>query len=302
MENKKGILLVFGTAVISGFSVFINKFGVALTDPVAYTFLKNVCVALLISGMMLYLGNFRKFKEIRQKDWLKLVVIGVIGGSIPFILFFKGLALTSAAQGSFIQKMMFIFVIILAWKFLREKINTPFILGGILLFLGNALFLKKLDLTFGAGDWMILGATLFWAVENIISKKVLGAVDWKTVVWARMTFGSGLIFLFLLASGNLSQVSISSPVQLSWAIVTAVLLFAYQATWYSGLRYVPVGTATSILLLGSSITTFLSFVQKGQLEVQSMLASLAIILGIVIIVSAKAITEKSKALLNHVRS
>jgi len=299
--NKKGLLLVLGTAIISGFSVFVNKFGVSFSDPVAYTFFKNICVALVISGIIFYLTSFKQFKKINRKDWLKLVAIGVIGGSIPFILFFKGLSMTSAAQGAFIHKSMFILVAILAWGFLREKIRMSFFIGGGLLFLGNLFFLKSLEINFSQGDWLILAATLFWAVENIISKKALASVDWKMLVWSRMTFGSLIIFGYLILSGGVQNVFSLNLQQAGWAVISALFLFGYQATWYGGLKYVPVSVATSILLLGSTITTFLGFIQKGQVETQSLLASSAIILGVLVILFSGILAQKARKMFHYVR-
>ena len=43
-----------------------------------------------------------------------------------------------------------------------------------------------------------------------------------------------------------------------WILITSVLLLLYVVTFYNGLKYVKVSVATSILLLGSPITTLLS--------------------------------------------
>src|SRR3990172_755192 len=113
-QASKGMLLVFATAIISGFAIFINSYGVKSFDPYLYTFLKNLVVALFLVGLLLGLKEFKQLKKLKKKDWLLLAIIGLIGGSIPFLLFFKGLSLTTAASGSFVHKTMFIYVAILA--------------------------------------------------------------------------------------------------------------------------------------------------------------------------------------------
>ena len=92
MTNKlanKGLLLVFSTAIISGLSIFTNKFGVGEFDPYLFTFLKNLLVAALLVGLILSLKEFKNLKKLTKKDWLILTIIGLVGGSIPFLLFFK---------------------------------------------------------------------------------------------------------------------------------------------------------------------------------------------------------------------
>jgi len=75
--------------------------------------------------------------------------------------------------------------------------------------------------------------------------------------------------------------------QISWVLITAVILFGYVITWYSGLKYIPVSQATVILLLGSPITTLLSFIWTGQVTFQGIFDSFLIILGILLILGIR---------------
>jgi uncharacterized membrane protein len=122
LTESKGLLLVLGTAVISGFSIFINKFGITGFDPYLYTFLKNIVVALFLLGFIIAIKEFENLRKLKMKDWLVLTIIGLVGGSVPFLLFFKGLSLTTAANGAFIHKTMFVYVAILAGLFFWELV------------------------------------------------------------------------------------------------------------------------------------------------------------------------------------
>jgi drug/metabolite transporter (DMT)-like permease len=290
---KKGMLLVFLTAVISGFSVFINKFGVDITNPYVFTFLKNTVVALLLGGLILALKDFGVLRRLKLKQWFALILIGLMGGSIPFLLFFKGLSLTGAAQGSFIQKTMFIYVAILAVIFLKEKISKNFIIGSLFLLIGNILALKSLKFSFGYGDLLVLAATLFWAVENIISKFVLRNLPSTTVAWGRMFFGSIFILGYLSLSGQTGTLSTLNFAQISWILITSVLLFGYVITWYSGLKHVPVSVATSVLLLGSPITTLLAALSAGKFEPKETISGIIILCGLLTIISMHKISKKN---------
>lgn len=280
---KKGYLLVLSTAIISGFSIFISRFGVKIINPYIFTFLKNASVAVFLLSILLLLKDWKILKRINKKQWTLLMLIGLIGGSIPFLLFFKGLSLSGAASGSFIHKTMFIYVALLAFIFLKEKIDKRFLLGGLLLILGNVLLLKRIPFIVGTGDLLILLATLFWAVENIISKYVLKELPGRVVAWGRMFFGSIFIFLFLLSTGQVSLLTEITLRQTGWILITAIFLFAYVITWYGGLKHVSVSKATVILLLGSPITSLLVLVWTGQIAISSIFAGLLIISGIITI-------------------
>ncbi|MDP2821007.1 MAG: EamA family transporter [bacterium] len=284
---RKGYFLVFLTALISGFAVFINKFGVSVVNPNIYTFLKVLTVAIFLTGLLLFLKDWRRLKNLTGKQWLLLITIGLIGGSIPFLLFFKGLSLTNAAQGSFIHKTMFIWVALLAILFLKEKINKKFLFGGLFLLLGSLILLKKLPYSLNQGDLLVLLATLFWAAENTISKYVLRDLEGVIVAWARMFFGALFILIFLSATNQLPLISGLTLGQINWVLITAVILFGYVMTWYSGLKFIPVSQATVILLLGSPITTLLSLIAGGKINPQEIFSGILIIFGIIFVIGFK---------------
>jgi len=291
MDQNKGYYLVFSTAIISGFAIFINKFGVSVVNPYIFTFLKNLIVAFLLTGILLALRDWRILKNLTKKQWLSLVIIGLVGGSIPFLLFFKGLSLTSAAQGSFIHKTMFIYVALLAVIFLKEKIDRRFLLGGLILILANFILLKKLPTSINFGDLLVLFAALFWAIENTISKYTLRELQGRTVAWGRMFFGTFFIFIFLFGTNQLPLITGPTLKQISWVIITGLILFGYVMSWYSGLKYIPVSQATAILLFGSPITTFLSLISGGKISFQEILSGILIILGVISVIGLKEIWQ-----------
>jgi len=299
MKNK-GYWLVLTTAVISGFSIFINKFGVSVINPYVFTFLKNVTVAVLLCSVLLASKDRKIIGSLGKKQWGILLAIGLVGGSIPFLLFFKGLALTSAAGASFIQKTMFIWILILAGVFLKEKITKNHLLAGLLLISGNLMLLKISDIRFDAGSGLVFLATLFWAAENVISKYALKDLPPRIVMWARMFFGSIFIFIFLAFSQQLPLLGNVSIQQIGWTAVTSVLLFGYVYTWYSGLKHIKVSEAAIVLMLGSPITTMLSTVFVKPAVPKEYLAMLLIAVGVLTAIGLDRIGGKIKQI--YVRS
>src|SRR3989338_8045765 len=258
--HRRGLALVFLTALISGVSIFLNKYSVSVINPYIFTFLKNAVVAVALLSLILLLGNFKEFKKLSLRQWLNLILIGLIGGSIPFLLFFKGLSLTSSSMGSLIHKTMFAYVAVLAVIFLKEKLSKSFFIAAILLLFGNLFLLKLNSFSFNAGDLLILIAALFWAGENILSKHILKNLSGNTVAFGRMFFGSIFILLFLWFTEQLPLISTVNKQQFLWIIATAVLLFGYVITWYNGIKFVNITVATSILMIGSPITTLLNLI------------------------------------------
>lgn len=247
---------VLATALISGFAIFMNAFSVAKFDPFVFTTLKNSFVVIGLLAV-LYLGKQTKYlKTISIDDWKKLIVIGIVGGSVPFLLFFWGLKNSSAVTAAFIHKTMFIWVSLLAFVFLKERLTRKQIAGAGALLIGLFMFAGYPQLTFGLGELAVVAATLLWSIETIISKKVLATVKPTIVAAARMGFGLFVLIPFISLTSGFPALSIN---HYAWLLITGAFLLGYVFTWYHGLALVKASEATAVLLLGSVITSILSW-------------------------------------------
>ena len=285
-NTKIGITLAFATAVISGLANFVNKWGVmAVNEPFVYTTMKNLVTVLLLFGVIYLAKNWRNMKSIAKKDWIKLVFIGLIGGCIPFLLFFWGLKLTSPASASFIHKTLFIWVAFMAIPFLKERFRIYQYGALVFLFLGNLALTGYSSWQWGLGETLAFVATLMWAGEFIISKRVLKRISPNVVAWSRMTFGSVFLLVFLIASGRMDVLLAQGWGQWQWALLTGGILLGFVLTWYHALARVPATMATSILVLASPITTLLNgmFAGKGY-TVQQGIGSLILLAGAILII------------------
>jgi drug/metabolite transporter (DMT)-like permease len=253
-----GYSLVLMTAIVSGFSVFINKFGVSESDPFLYTALKNGLVAVFLVSIILLLRDWDYVRNLKRDFILKLAAIGIIGGGVPFLLFFYGLSITTAAKAAFMHKTMFVFVGLLAFFFLGERLNRKQIIAAGALLFGTFLLLGAPS--FDTGCLFVLAATVLWAAENTLSKHVLKDVKASVVALGRMGFGSLVILGFLAFTGRLEIFATLGTTQLAWALLSSAFLLVYVWTWYHGLAKIKATEATAILIIGSAITTILSYV------------------------------------------
>ena len=281
MEKKYGVLLVFLTAIISGVSIFTNKYGVSKVEPYTFTFLKNVLVAIFLLSLVLFTKEL-KTTNLKKKQVYQLILIGLIGGSIPFLLFFKGLSMTSASVGGFIHKTLFIFASFFALIFLKEKIPKKMLIIALILIIGNFLLLNLKSFSFGIGEFLILIATVMWGLENVISKNILKQLSGNLVALGRMFFGSLFILLFLIVTNKINIISSLTYNDVIWILLTSILLLFFVITYYNGLKYIKVSVATSILLLGSTITTLLSYlVSNYNISINELFGMVLILVGII---------------------
>lgn len=282
--KKKSLMFIFFTAVISGVAIFVNSFGVKGFDSSVFTFSKNIVVALLLLAILVGVKEFNVLKNLKRKQWTQLAFIGLIGGSIPFLLFFRGLQLTTGTTSAFVHKTLFIFVAIFALLTIKEKPTKGFIAGAIFLLAGTY-FIIRPDFTFANAHLFVLGATILWAAENVLSKHVLEDLSGNIVAFGRMFFGSLFIFGFLTFTGKAPLVVAMNNAQYMWIAVTSVFLLLFVFTYYNGLKHVKVSTAASILALGAPITSVLALLFKGvSIGIFQAAGMLTLVIGVVLIV------------------
>ncbi len=279
-QTYLGISLALGTAVISGASNFIAKIGVTVVNNgVVFTALKNSLVAGALIGIILLLKRLPELRKLSHKDWAKLAAIGVVGGGVPFVLFFTGLTHTTALTAGVIHKTLFFWVALLAARFLKERIGRAQTVAFFFLIGGNFVLGGLRGLTFGAGERMILAATIFWAIENVIAKRALNNIPSLVVAGARMTFGSVILFAVVGLQGNFHLIGSLDARQWLWTLIPSALLLGYVLTWYSALRRLSATFATCLLVPATFVTGLLSQVFLDKSLTANDLMSGAVVLA-----------------------
>ncbi len=271
-RRRTGVLIAAVTAIVSGIAVFVNGYGVrawaGVADATTYTTLKNLvaAVVLLTLAVVATRRNLasRVVKPRGLAQWGGLAVVAVIGGAVPFVLFFEGFSRVASTQAAFIHKTLVIWVVILAVILLREKIGFMHVAAVALLVFGQAALVGGLDkLSFGTGEWMMLAATLFWSVEVIVAKRLLRDLTPLTVGVARMAGGAALLIAYGIARGAFSEIAGLSARHVMWILLTGLVLAAYVGSWYAALARAQAVDVTAVLVGGALITAMLRWGVDG---------------------------------------
>lgn len=286
--------LALSAAVISGTNNFLTSIAVkALKDPVLYTAIKNSLVAVFLIGIFVALRRWRDFKGLSREQWTRLAAVGIIGGSVPFGLYFTGLSQTAAVNASLIHKTLFIWVAVLAMPLLKERLSYLQWAGVGAIFAANLFVGGFGGFRWNSGELMILAATLLWAVENIIAKKALSGLSSTTVASARMVLGSVFLFAYLAAMGRISPIVSLNSIQWYWTLLTSALLLGYVTTWYAALKRAPASYVAALLVPATLITNVLSAVFVSHTFTGKQVASTALyIAGAALIVFGERLVKR----------
>lgn len=266
-----GIALALVTAVISGFAVFLNGYAVQrFDDATAYTTAKNgvAAVFLVLLALPVLIGRPRDAgptaRPRSRGAWLGLLAVGVIGGSVPFVLFFEGLSRASSTEAAFIHKTLVIWVALLAVPLLGERLTWAhwsaigLLIGGQVVLAGEAG-----TIVVGSGELMILAATLLWSVEVVVVKRLLASIASPTLAAARLGVGTLLLLGFVAVSGRWGDLTGFGGEQWAWAFLTGLILTGYVATWYAALARAQAVDVTAVLVLAAIVTALLDAGVEG---------------------------------------
>jgi drug/metabolite transporter (DMT)-like permease len=287
-----GLALAGGTALISGVSVWLNASGVReVPDAAVYTTLKNGVAAAILVGLLAASTSGRSaVRRLDGRSWRRLAVIGVIGGSIPFLLFFTGLAHATAPGAAFLHKTLFVWVALLAVPFLGERLGWLQVVA-IALLLGGQVLLAPPNIegaAWGTGETLIALATLLWAVEVILAKRLLAAVPPLVVGAGRLGLGLIVLVGWLAVTGGLGTIGALSLTAWGWVLVTGLLLAGYVGTWLAALRRAPASAVSAVLVVGAVVTTLLQALGAGRVPAIGPVAGALVLVAAAVLVALAA--------------
>lgn len=255
-DPRLGYSLAVLNMVISGVAIYVNSLGVRMfSDSTLYTALKNSVVGIALLVPLVFSGRSRAdWRRLGVREWLLLIVVALIGGSVSYALYFRGLQLTTPVTASLVDHTQFLFVALFAALFIGERFSPAIwaALGALLagLTLGIGAGAVRLD----AGLPFVAAATLLFAADFVLMKYLLRSVTALTVMTFKMTLGSLLLFLFVAATGRAGAIGQLSLLQWGFAGITGLILLAFSVTSVLGLRHAS-ATATTAIPAGSPIIT-----------------------------------------------
>ncbi len=225
---------------------------------------------------------------IMRKDFVTLGFVIFSGSIIAPYLLLQGLNETTAINAALILNTESLFTVLVAFTFLQERGKRKDYLGILLLLVGvlvlttNAEF-YKLSLTKEIlGNLLIVGACLFWGVDNNLSKFLSKKRDIVMVTGLKCFIGG----LVLLASSQILGIRFNVPIASlpyllsvgAFSIAFSVLLFLFALREIGSMR-------TGVIFSTSSLfgAMFALVVLSEPFSLIQLLAGLVMLSGVYII-------------------
>lgn len=191
--------------------------------------------------------------SLSKRDYSLLFITSISGAAIAPAMFFSGLKLTTAANSSLLSNGEIIFSIILALTLFGEKLNhigyvaMALILTGVIIVSTNLEFDKSL-LKVNAGNLLIIGATLFWGLDNNISRILSHRIDITRIIQLKSFIGGFIILVLGLLLGIPVNINLT---EIPYILLLGILGFGVSLYFLlQGLS--KIGTTNTMLILSLS--------------------------------------------------
>jgi drug/metabolite transporter (DMT)-like permease len=302
MTHHWGYVGALASAILFGVGTTLNKLALADVNPTVVAGLIYLFAGLSLSAVRFTPIRNRVMKLIKtpakteskfcKKDIVTLGLVVLSGSVIAPLLFLNGLNQTTAIDASFLQNAEILFTVLIALVFLRERCSKREWTGIVILVVGgvflatnaqfNSLSLQQAVL----GNLLILGACLFWGIDNNLSKFLCIKEDLILVTALKCLIGgASLLLLAYVLNLNFYVPLAAFPYLISvgaFSIGFSILFFMVGLKEIGSIR---TGTIFATSALFGAV--FALIVLKEPLTILQALAGLIMVLGVYVLYKKK---------------
>lgn len=255
--------------VVWGASFVATKVSLRYVSPVTVVWLRfGMGVAILGAAMLVR----RQIALPAKNDWLYLALLGFLGITFHQWLQSTGLVTAQATTTSWLMATIPVFMALLGWLALGEKLSRLQILGiflatlGVLLVVAKGEFSSLFNGKFGTpGDWLVMLSAPNWAVFSILSRRGLRQYPATRMMFYVMVFGWLFTSLQLLAGPRFNE--IPNLTGDGWLGIGFLGIFCSGMAyifWYDALKELPVAQTGAFLYIEPLVTVVVAALVLGE--------------------------------------
>lgn len=282
-----GVELNLISLLFSSISPVLNKFSLTSLSPVIGGIFTSLFAAVFVLITIIFRHQTISWHSFAN-PWLWL-----LGGTnaIGIILQYVALSLLSPITVTLIARMYLVYVFVLSYIFLREKIERLDYLAIVLCIIGSFL-ISGGRLQLSDNGWGIICAFIYplmYAANNITAKHLVADAHPNSVLFYNHSTSAILLLIFALASGTSFKGISSSAVAFNFGGAffngfLSLLLF------YTSLKFISAGKANIVRAIGPVIVIIYSaFFFPVQVTP-------SLILGAILVLTASVIVTFTKTL------
>ena len=293
MQRPSPYLKVTFSVIAWGASFVATKVALIEISPVAVVWLRFGMGILILAGTV-YARKQLQFPP--SKDLVYFALLGFLGITFHQWLQSTGLVTARATTTAWIVATTPIFITILGWLILRERLRWDAVGGILAAAFGVILVVSKgnlVSLTIGQfgdpGDLLILISAPNWALFSVLSRKGLKTHPAAMMIFYVMLFGwLGTTVQFFMGPGinELRQLSLNGWIAVTFlGIAASGLAYVF---WFDGLAKIQASQIGAFLYIEPLVTMLIASALLGEhIQGITLLGGLIILTGVWLVTRTK---------------
>jgi drug/metabolite transporter (DMT)-like permease len=225
----------------------------------------------------------------KRKNYLYIFGIAIFGAVIAPTLYFIGLEQTTASHAAILSTAEIAFTVVIALLFFGEQIKPVGYIGVILVLLAVIIITTTQNLQdlgsltkINYGDLLIVSSTLFWGIDNNISKIISHKISAAKVVQIKSFIGGSLLMAIVIVFGieiNINLTQIPNIILLgAGGFAISIFFFLHSLRRIGTVRTIVIFSTSSIFGVIFSI----AFLHE-QLQISQLMAIPVMIFGVYLV-------------------
>ena len=247
-KKRRAIILTGLAGVLWGTSFPAIKIGLRYVDAYQFVFLRFFLASLLMFFVLLIKGNLGFEFAKRRTIWF----LGIVNG-VAYLFQYVGMNSTSASKSSLLVNLSAIWVAVLSWLILKERLGIKRGLGILFGILGVFLVTTNLDFqTLGQGaifsDLLVILSGVVWAFFIVYDKQLVSNAGdiIQPITWVLFVTMLPLIPSLFFSTSTPSQLPIEAWLAIAYTAIFCWVIPYYL--WSEGLKSISPVNSTVILL------------------------------------------------------
>lgn len=279
-RDKPYILMGILILLWGSFSA-VSKLVLADLDSFQVQFYMFGLAALIMTVIMHFNGNLRKFSSIKRKDLIKLMLYA-LPSFFYYFLYTMALGMIPAIEASMLNYLFPIMIVLFAIPINRESLDASKLLSVILGFAGMLIItangnFHSLRLSNITGDMLAIAAAVCWGIFSNLGKRNKIDQALSNYVYVLVSFMLSIISLMLFSEFVIPDIAAFSGVL--WISLSNIVLAYY--IWFRVLKATSSAFAASLSFVTPFVTlAFIMLLLGEKISITQVAGFILIIVGI----------------------
>jgi len=273
-------------AVVWGASFIATKVALKDVSPITIVWMRFT-MGIIVLGLAVALQ--KQFTLPKKNEWGYFALLGFLGITFHQWLQSNGLKTSEAGTTAWIVATTPVFMALLGWLILKEKLDWIMSFGILLAFFGVLVVVSDGNIasisigTVGApGDALVLASAVNWSIVSALSRRGLRTHSASLFVFYMMAFGWIFTSAIFVGGGQYAEIPALSIN--GWMGVTFLGIFCSGLAylwWYDALQALTTASTGVFLYIEPLVAVLVAFIILGEaITVASLIGGAVILFGV----------------------